>query len=68
MKLSARIYACNDRIYYSFDTEGGTHCVDLQNHPACGVVRGNADAAIECLSPYRENLDVRELIEWLSSL
>ena len=63
MTLSARIYTHNDRVEYDFNTKTKTHAVWFANHPP---VRGSAGTVITALHPYMDNLDVRELVEWLS--
>ena len=66
MILSARVYTHSDRIEYDFNTHTGVHSVHFMNHPAAGVSRGSAGTVINALHPYESNLDVKELVEWLS--
>ena len=66
MILSARIYVNTDRIEYDFNVTTGVHSVWFMNHIPNGVTRGSAGSVINALVPYRDNLDVKELVEWLS--
>lgn len=63
MILSARIYTHSDRVEYDFNTKNAVHAVWFANHPP---VRGSAGDVINALIPYRDNIDIVELIAWLS--